>query len=320
MASEIKKKLQIFSDNQGLRSFVPTLLDAQQKLDCFDEEGTPAEIRLLEEHVDSIAMSLLPGTVIIDVGYGSLQQTRILLEAFESHHKIVDYYALSTSQDRLQRTLEALDSSRFNHVRCHGLLGSIHDGRAWVAKYENKQRPVCVLSLGNTVSGMTRTEVEAFWRQWSALLTINNKFNSNNARIIVGVDHYRESAGNTAISARSLDERFVKQLIKSANDQLGFEASKSEEWVVKGEWDKVGKSFTQYLVPKKDLAFEGINVKAGEKIFVAHSHKYDEGDMVKMLHNSNLKELQHYKDSEGHYGTSTTERKVAFPESAADVF
>ncbi|KAF2162927.1 hypothetical protein M409DRAFT_26780 [Zasmidium cellare ATCC 36951] len=306
LASDLKDKLQLQGDDYERRGFPATLLDAQQELTCL-EERTAAETRLLENHADDIAMSLLPGTIIIDIGFGSLQQTKTLLEAFESHHKIVDYYAVGENWDGLQRTLKKLDAGRFNYVRCHGLLGTPQDGRTWIAKYENKQRPVCVLSLGSTISNITREETDAFWRQWSELLTVNNKFNSNNARIIVGLESGKESSSNTSDGhasdrSQAYDEQNLHRLLVNANDQLGIKAFEPSEWIMTAEWDPVSRPYANFLVPKKDVTLKDVKLKAGEKILVARSYKYSDEDTKEMLRNSKLKELQRYTDEDGHYG------------------
>ncbi|KAK4502320.1 hypothetical protein PRZ48_005745 [Zasmidium cellare] len=301
LVHDLKEKLQLQGDRGRHRGFPVTLLDAQQELRCF-EERTSAETRLLEEHADDIAMSLLPGTIIIDIGFGSLHQTKSLLEAFESHHKIIDYYALGENWDGLQRALKNLEPGRFNYVRCHGLLGTPQDGRTWVAKYENKQRPVCVLSLGSTFSSISREDIDGFWRQWSQLLTVNNKFNSNNARIIVGLEGCKESTGDTNDDRESFDEQDVRRTLINANDQLGSKAFEPSEWSMKGEWDAASKSYANYLVPQKDVTLKDVKLKAGEKILVARSYKYSDEDTEEMLRNSNLKELQRYNANDGRYG------------------
>lgn len=306
LASEVKSKLQISRPN-GLRSFPSTLLWDEQGLDGFDAM-TADKARLLENHVDDIAMSLLPGTILIEIGAGSPTKTRLLLEAMESHHKIVDYYALDMDRGKLEKTLKNLDPARFNYVRCHGLLGTYDDGRRWIAKYENKQRPVCVLSLAASVSDFGREEATAFWRQWSDLLTVNNKFNSNNARVILDIEHCKES--DRVVDGSASNDQLVHKAIDKAIARLGSTAFEPSEWTVKGEWDAAGKTYTQYLVPHEDLKFEDIQLTAGEKIFLSHSHKYNEDKTEQFLQGSNLKVVQRYMSDDGSYGRSMSSRRV----------
>lgn len=305
MATEIKSRLQI-TDDDILRSLPSILLWNERGMKDF-EAMTATETYLMEKHADDIAMSLLPGTIVIDIQSGWSQKTKSLLEAIESHHKIVDYYALGMDRTSVQRIMRELDPGRFNYVRCHGLIGTHEDARTWIAKFENKQRPVCVLSLGGDISSMNREETAEFWRKWSQLLTVNNKFNSNNARIILGLNTGRDTTGDAAPNDNqdAAFERLIHVSIENANDQLGYKAFNRSEWIVEQNWNALGSTCAHYLVPKKDVAFENVQMKAGEEIFVAQNHIYDQDELNGLMREYNLKEVRRYVSGNGFYGMSS---------------
>jgi uncharacterized SAM-dependent methyltransferase len=83
----------------------------------------------------------------------NLRKVNLLLQALEDSGKNVDYYALDLSEQELRRTLAQLPG--YNHVSCHGLLGTYDDGREWLKDPSNLSRSKCVLSLGSSIGVST---------------------------------------------------------------------------------------------------------------------------------------------------------------------
>lgn len=82
----------------------------------------------------------------------NLRKVRLLLQAFERSAKPIDYYALDLSRDELERTLAELP--QFQHVACHGLLGTYDDGREWLKDVGD--RPKCILHLGSSIGELSQ--------------------------------------------------------------------------------------------------------------------------------------------------------------------
>jgi L-histidine Nalpha-methyltransferase / hercynylcysteine S-oxide synthase len=79
----------------------------------------------------------------------NLRKILILLQALDEAGKEIDYYALDLSKEELARTLAQLP--KFQHIRCHGLLGTYDDGREWLKKPEISCRRKCVASMGSSI-------------------------------------------------------------------------------------------------------------------------------------------------------------------------
>lgn len=77
----------------------------------------------------------------------------ILLNALEKAEKSIHYYALDLSKRELERTLSSVP--RFEHVVCHGLLGTYDDGLEWIRSGCNASWPKCIMSLGSSIGGYT---------------------------------------------------------------------------------------------------------------------------------------------------------------------
>lgn len=71
------------------------------------------------------------------------------MNAFEKIGKSIDYYALDLSEEELQRTL--LQVPEYNHVRCHGLLGTYDDGKEWLRQFSDGDRHITIIHLGSSI-------------------------------------------------------------------------------------------------------------------------------------------------------------------------
>jgi len=282
-------------DARGLRYMPSLLLWDEQGLKAFEEVTyspqyylTNAEINVLENHSRAIADRIKPGSIVLELGSGALRKIRILLKALDDQGKSVDYYALDLDRNELVRTLSQIKPGTFKHVRCHGLLGTYEDGRTWLSKSVNTWRPRCVLSLGSTMGSFTHSEAREFWQAWSNTL----ERSSEGAQIIVGLDGCKDEAKvfGAYNDREGANWRFVMNSLDHANRQLGYRAFNCVDWTVKGQWEAQEGRHTQYLVSTKEVDFEGTHLKKGEKIFVVHSHKWDESERRWLWQESNLRE------------------------------
>lgn len=270
-------------DEQGLKSFEKVTYNQQYYL-------TNAEIDILEAHSRTIADKIEPGTLLLELGSGALRKTEILLRAIEAQSKDVDYYALDLDQNELARTLQELGPSEHRHVKCHGLLGTYDDGRAWLSEAINADRPKALLSLGSTIGGFTRVEATAFLREWSSTLQGFGK--QGKSQVIIGLDGNTDGATVwSAYNDSAGDNRwFVMNVLSHANHDLGYEAFHPSEWTVEGVWDAMDKCHNQYVVPLKDMIFEGIWLRKGERIMICQSYKWDHIERKRLWKQINLSE------------------------------
>jgi EasF-like predicted methyltransferase len=270
-------------DEQGLKLFEKITYNPQYYL-------TNAEIDILETHSKTIAEQIEPGTLLLELGSGALRKTEILLRAIEAQGKDVDYYALDLDRNELARTLKQLGPTSYRHVRCHGLLGTYDDGRAWLSKAENADRSKAVLSLGSTIGGLTRVETTEFLREWSS--TLQSSGTKSRSQVIIGLDGNTDGATvwNAYNDFAGDNRRFVMNALSHANHDLGCEAFRLSEWTVEGVWDAVDKCHNQYVVPLKDVILEGTFLRKGERILVCQSYKWDHVERKRLWQRSNLAE------------------------------
>lgn len=222
----------------------------------------------------------------------NLRKVNILLKAIDRAGKNVDYYALDLDLGELNRTLSAIDPSSFQNVRCHGLHGTYDEGRAWLKESpELTARPRCILWLGSSAGNFTREEAAVFLKEFAddALRP------GTRDCMLIGLDGCKDSdrVWKAYNDPQLVTERFIMAGLKNANTVLGDRYFDVEEWEYKGEWNAEIGRHQAYYVPKVDIEFtgnlEGVKVKAGEKIHIEYSYKFDEKDAAVLWEDCKLR-------------------------------
>ncbi|GAW25536.1 putative DUF323 domain-containing protein [Rosellinia necatrix] len=140
-------------DEKGLRLF--------EKITYLEEYYlTNAEIEVLQRSAGAIAAKIPSGSMLVELGSGNLRKVELLLQAFEYAGKEIDYYALDLSEQELYRTLAQLPV--FQHVRCHGLLGTYDDGREWLRSPSLSARHKCILHMGSSIGNFSPADAALF--------------------------------------------------------------------------------------------------------------------------------------------------------------
>ncbi|MCJ1312598.1 hypothetical protein MMC25_006272 [Agyrium rufum] len=276
-------------DEQGLKLFEEITYLEEYYL-------TNAEIEVLEKYADHIAERIQEGSQVIELGSGNLRKVSILLRALERAKKQVDYYALDLSLRELQRTFEAISDTTFDFVRCHGLHGTYDDGLEWLTKPEDKDRSKCILSLGSSIGNFNRIEAAEFLRSFARVIGPNDI-------LLMGIDGcqnkdkiyqaYNDKYGKT--------HEFVLNGLVHANQLMGKEVFDIDDWYVVGEYDSAAGRHHAFVIPNKDVAIEGVHIKAGEHVRIEESYKYSPSQVDALWEAAGLAPYAVFGDSSGQY-------------------
>jgi EasF-like predicted methyltransferase len=226
----------------------------------------------------------------------NLRKVKLLLDAFERIGRDTEYYALDLSLSELHRTLSQLPSKPYAHVRCYGLHGTYDDGLAWLNSPAVSERPKCIISLGSSVGNFTRQEAAKFLGDIARALQPRD-------RMIVALDGCKDTervfrAYNDGIG---LTHKFVLNGLANANRILGEDVFKKGEWTVVGEYDELAGGHRAFYVPVTDVTFGSIKFKAGERVLVEESNKYDDEDRHRLWLQAGLSEGARWANSLGDY-------------------
>lgn len=206
----------------------------------------------------------------------------------------MDYFALDLSFSELQRTFAELKTSEFKYVHFNAFHGTYDDGLAWLAKPENSGRVTCIMSLGSSIGNFSRSDAANFLHGYSHVLGPADLF-------MIGIDGTTD--GDRVFKAyndsKGVTEQFYRNGLDHANELLGYEAFKQNEWAIEGEYVEESHQHKASYIALTDISVEGIKIKKGEKVPFEHSDKYTEEEADALWYGAGLVPKAVYSDSTG---------------------
>jgi L-histidine Nalpha-methyltransferase len=238
-----------------------------------------AGMRTLQRHSGEI-IDRVPGPVVVaELGSGSGQKTRFLLEAL-SRRQRVNYYPIdisSTALHRCQQELGAMD-----RVSIVGFERAYLDGLQEVAARRRTGDHLLVLFLGSTIGNFDRPAGDQFLRQVRAILQegdallLATDLEKSVPQLLLAYD---DPAGVTAAFNKNLLSRINREM--DGNFDLG-----RIEHVVR--YDKGERRVEMHLrstawqrVTLRNAGFS-FYLRDGETIWTESSHKYNPQEVVQM--------------------------------------
>jgi L-histidine Nalpha-methyltransferase len=238
-----------------------------------------AGIRTLKSYAAEI-INRVPGPVFVaELGSGSGQQTRWLLEALARRQR-VNYYPIDISGSALFRCQQEL--GHMDMVSLVGFERAYLDGLQEVAARRREGERLFVLFLGSTIGNFDRPagdqflrEVRSILREGDALLLTTDLEKPVPALILA----YDDPAGVTAAFNRNLLARINREL------DGDFDLGKFEHVV---KWDEADRRIEMHLrstvwqrVTIRKAGFR-FYLRQGETIWTESSHKYEAAAVVRM--------------------------------------
>ncbi|OBT47156.1 hypothetical protein VE00_03082 [Pseudogymnoascus sp. WSF 3629] len=283
---------------------MPTLLLYDEKgLQTFEEITyleeyylTNAEIEVLERNAEEMARNIQAESMVIELGSGNLRKVSILLNALEKAEKSIHYYALDLSKRELERTLSSVP--RFEHVVCHGLLGTYDDGLEWIRSGCNASWPKCIMSLGSSIGNFNRGDAAEFLKGFADMLRPSDS-------MIIGLDACNDPAKvyHAYNDSLGVTHKFILNGLDNANSILGENVFDTNDWEVIGEYvcDKDGGRHQAFYAPKRDIIIRGIFIEQGERVQVEQSLKYSQAESEAMWAAAGLKEVGKWEATKEQY-------------------
>lgn len=204
------------------------------------------------------------------------------------------YYALDVDQQELVRSLQALNSN-YQNVKIAGLLGTYDDG---IALLKSTTKPKTILWLGSSAANMDRPETAAFLRSFP--------MNPGDTWVI-GIDRRKDShkIWRAYNDSQGVTRDFELNGLRNANNILGSEEFKDDEWEYIGEYDAINGRHEAWVAPLKDVTVCGVEIKKGTKVLLEQSYKYNKAEVQELWEKSGVVEVGRWSDSGKGYGTPT---------------
>lgn len=242
---------------------------------------TRADARLLRKHADDIVSRIPCKPVVAELGSGSGQKTRWILESL-SKRQAVTYYPIDISGAALARSRQELGEIPF--VNLVGFEREYLDGMLEVAARRKEDECLLVLFLGSTIGNFDRDAGERFLRELRVMLNPGDY-------LLLGTDlvkpvpqllvAYDDPLGVTAV--------FNLNLLERINVELGGDFDLRRFRHV-ARYDEAERRIEMHLRSEAEQSVHiqraGITVDfhAGETIWTESSHKYSLPEIETMAH------------------------------------
>ena len=254
-----------------------------------------AGMRTLRQHSRDI-VDRIPGPVVVaELGSGSGQKTRWLLEALARRQR-VNYYPIDISSSALFRCQQEL--GQMDMVSLVGFESAYLEGLHKVAERRREGEQLLVLFLGSTIGNFDRPAGDQFLREVRALLQEGDS-------LLLATDlvkpvpvlklAYDDPAGVTAAFNMNLLARINREL------DADFDLSQFRHEV---RYDQAERRVEMHL---RSLAWQRISIRKagfhfyineGETIWTESSHKYDREEVVHMGERTGFRCAGQWVDSE----------------------
>ena len=254
-----------------------------------------AGMRLLQRYAADI-VERVPGPVVVaELGSGSGQKTRWLLEALARRQR-VNYYPIDISSSALFRC--QLELSHIDLVSIVGFERAYLDGLREVAARRRDGEHLLVLFLGSTIGNFDRPagdrflrEVRSTLREGDALLLATDLEKPVPTLTLA----YDDSAGVTAAFNKNILARINREL-DGDFDLCKFDhVARYDESERRVEMHLRSKAWQRITIRKAGFRF---HMREGETIWTESSHKYDPQEVIQMAERAGYRSAGQWIDDE----------------------
>jgi len=254
-----------------------------------------AGMRLLERNAADI-VERVPGPVVVaELGSGSGQKTRWLLEALARRQR-VNYYPIDISSSALFRC--QLELSHIDLVSIVGFERAYLDGLREVAMRHREGERLLVLFLGSTIGNFDRPagdrflcEVRSTLREGDALLLATDLEKPVPALKLA----YDDPAGVTAAFNKNILARINRELDGDFDLTKFDHVARYDESERRVEMHLRSKVWQRITIRKAGFRFY---LREGETIWTESSHKYDPQEVIQMGERAGYRSAGQWLDSE----------------------
>jgi len=256
---------------------------------------TRAEERILREHCRDIVASLRPTLAVAELGSGSGQKARGLLEVLCENNPTT-YYPIEISPAAL-----AMCRREVGDIQAISILGlerDYLDGLAEVAAQRREGKPLLVLFLGSTIGNFDPPAAASFLQEVRGLLQPGDS-------LLLGTDlakpapvllaAYDDPIGVTAAFNLNLLGRINRELDGHFDLSRFDHVARFDSAACRVEMHLRSNRRQRVAIEKADLS---VVFEEGETIWTESSHKYTIADVLRMAQSSGFRCEAQWVDTE----------------------
>jgi L-histidine N-alpha-methyltransferase len=229
---------------------------------------TDRERDLLGEHADDVA-DLTDANTLVELGSGTSEKTRLLLDAFAQHGSLRRFAPFDVSEETLRQSAAAIEDE-YAGIEVHGVVGDFHKHLAFLP--EGRRRMIAF--LGSTIGNLEPDERQQFLTSVARVLApgeallLGADLVKDVSRLVAA---YNDSAGVTA--------EFNRNMLLVLNRELraDFDLGRFEHegrWNAEEEWiEMLLRSDREQVVHVRELDLD-VPFAAGEELRTEISAKF----------------------------------------------
>lgn len=259
---------------------------------------TEAERSVLRARADEIA-TLTGADTVVELGSGTSDKTRTLLDAFHRRGQLSTFVPLDVSEGTLQDAARML-ASRYDGLAVHALIGDFNRHLRHIPSGAERRR--LVVFLGGTIGNFYVEERRAFLGALADQLRPDEW-------LVLGVDLVKplDRIVDAYLDDAGVTERFIKNSLTVINRRFGgdFDLARFDYVPL---WDARERRVDMRLrstmpqtVALRDLDLE-VDLAAGEEIRVEISTKFERESLIVELADVGLDVDRFWTDDRGDFG------------------
>ncbi len=254
-----------------------------------------AGMRMLERYSGEIVGRIPGPAVVAELGSGSGQQTRWLLEAL-ARRQGVNYYPIDISSSALFRCQQEL--GQMDRVSIVGFERAYLDGLQEAAARRRGDEKLFVLFLGSTIGNFERAAGEQFLREVRSILREDDALllaTDLEKPVSVLVPAYDDPTGVTAAFNKNLLARINRELDGDFNLSQFEHVVRYDERERRIEMHLRSRQWQRVTIRKAGFRFY---LREGETIWTESSHKYNPREVIQMGERAGYRCAGQWFDSE----------------------
>lgn len=274
---------------------------------------TRAESEILSQRADEIVASIPGCKTLIELGSGSAEKTRKVIEALLRQQPELLFIPVDISASALDKGCRVL-LELFPRLRIKAYAADYFDGLEALQPLDTA--PALMLFLGSNIGNFERTEAVAFLR---AIRRVLRKGDA----LLLGADLRKdrsklEAAYNDALG---VTRAFILNELARINRELGGDFD-LRSFDLKSIYDEAAGRVDVYLesLRAQSVVIRGLDmtvtVRAGERIHVENAHKYDLNELSILAGQSGFSLARTWLDDQERFSSNLFVASESAPLSA----
>jgi len=260
-----------------------------------------AESEILWRHADEIVHSLPGCQTLIELGSGSAEKTRMIIEALLRQQPRLLFIPVDISFSALKKSCSVLLQA-YPQLQIRAYAADYFDGLAALASLG--KAPVLMLFLGSNIGNFKKTEALNFLRAIRRVLRRGDA-------LLLGADLKKDQAILEAAYNDSLGvtRAFILNELARVNRELGGEFN-LRGFDLKSIYDDAAGRVDVYLESKRNQSVAVRNLqmlvtfKEGERIHMENAYKYNRQDLAALADESGFTLTRMWLDGQERFSSS----------------